>query len=123
MTNNFTISIVSNATSIPLPSLTLQVLNTQKTYAKLQLNTNLAGLLYYELRLSPLSNPISLIQLKYEIKQKNTTLQSQQDFIDKQIYITDRDHRINLIALNAGNNFIEFENLLPQRSYSFCAYF
>jgi len=93
---------------VSLPSLTLQVLNTQKTYAKLQLYTNLAGLLYYELRLSPLSNPIDLVQLKYEIKQKNTTLESQQDFIDKKIYITDRDHRINLITLNAGNNFIEF---------------
>lgn len=69
------------------------------------MNTNLAGLLYYELKLSPLINPIDLVQLKYEIKQKNITLQSQQDFINKQIYITDRDHRINLITLISGNNY------------------
>lgn len=72
--DNFTIDIISNTTTVPTPTLTLLVLNTQKTYAKLQINTNLAGLLYYELRLTPLTNPIDLVQLKYEIKQKNTTL-------------------------------------------------
>ena len=122
-TDNFTVSIVSNTSTVPPPSLAIQVLNTQKTYAKLQVSTNLAGLLYYELKLSPLTNPIDIVTLKYEIKQTNTTIESQQDFINKQIYTTDRDHRINLITLNAGNNYVEFQNLLPQRSYSFCSYF
>jgi len=121
-TTNFTVTIVSNASTTSLPTLAIAVVNTQKTYAKLSATTNLAGILYYELKLSPLANPLALIDLKYEIKQKNLTLQSQSDFMSK-IYIADRDHRINFASMATGTNFIEFENLLPERQYTFCAYF
>jgi hypothetical protein len=121
--NNFTVNIVANATTATTPTLEITVVNTQKTYAKLTATTNLAGLLYYELKLAPLTNSLSLLQLKYEIKQKNVTLEQQSDFLTKQIYINDRDHRINVMAIANGVNTIEFENLFPERTYAFCAYF
>jgi hypothetical protein len=52
--SNFTVNVVSNATTIPLPTLSIAVVNTQKTYSKLSVTTNLAGILYYELKISPL---------------------------------------------------------------------
>jgi hypothetical protein len=73
-TTNFTVNVVSNSTTSSIPSLSIVVVNTQKTYAKLSVTTNLAGILYYELKLSPLNAPLDLLQLKYEIKQKNLTL-------------------------------------------------
>lgn len=53
-----------------------------------------------------MSDTIELMQLKYEIKQKNVTLEKQRDFVDKWIYLNDRDHRIDLVTLNAGNNYL-----------------
>ena len=120
--SNLTVNVISNASTIALPTLSIAVVNTQKTYTKLSVTTNLPGILYYELKLAPLASPLSLLQLKYEIKQLNTTLQSQKDFLSR-IYVNDRDHRINFKTIATGVNFIEFENLLPDREYAFCAYF
>ena len=55
---NFIVNVISNATTIATPSLSLAVVNTQKTYAKISLTSNLAGIFYYELKLSPLTNPL-----------------------------------------------------------------
>lgn len=64
-TSSFDVNIVANTTTVTAPTLTITVVNTQKTYTKLTATTNLAGLLYYELKLAPLINPLSLLQLKY----------------------------------------------------------
>lgn len=86
--------------------MSLTVVNTQKTYAKLKANTNLNGFIYYELKLSPLRSPLDLIELKYQIKQKNLTREQQADFLNKQIYTSDRDHRIDFIPAFSGDNNI-----------------
>jgi hypothetical protein len=64
-TSSFNVNIVANTTTVTAPTLAITVVNTQKTYTKLTATTNLAGLLYYELKLAPLINPLSLLQLKY----------------------------------------------------------
>ena len=45
--------------------MSIAVVNTQKTYTKLSVTTNLPGILYYELKLAPLKSPLSLLLLKY----------------------------------------------------------
>ena len=58
---NFTVNVVSNASTIAAPTFSIAVVNTQKTYAKLSLTTNLAGILYYELKLTSSSTPLELL--------------------------------------------------------------
>lgn len=51
------------------------------------------------------------------------TLESNSDYINSQIYIGDRDHRVGYTsALIAGSNFLSITNLLPERSYTLCGY-
>ena len=47
---------------------------------------------------------------------------SQTDFL-RTIYQADRDHRVNIAKLNSGFNSLSFENLLPEKNYTLCAYF
>lgn len=105
--SNLTVIVVSNTSTIASPTFSIAVVNTQKTYTKLSVTTNLPGILYYELKLAPLQSPLTLLLLKYEIKQLNMTLQTQKDFLSK-VYVNDRDHRINFKAMGTGVNFIEF---------------
>ncbi len=46
-TSSVTVNVVTNTTTLPAPSLTLAIANTQKTYAKLTATVNLNGYLYY----------------------------------------------------------------------------
>ncbi len=52
------VTIIANVTTNINPSVSLSVVNTQKTYAKLNVTTNIEGLLFYELKLSPLTSPM-----------------------------------------------------------------
>ena len=97
-------NIIANTTTALTPTLTMAVVNTQKTYARINLTTNMNGIVYYELKLSPLSSPMTLVNLKYQIKQNNVIVESQTDFLNQQIYTNDRDHRINLMAVTSGLN-------------------
>lgn len=41
----------------------------------------------------------------------------------RQIYVGDRDHRIDFTTLSMGNNNIVLKNLLIEREYQWCSYF
>jgi hypothetical protein len=81
-TSSITVNIIANTTTAITPTLSMSVVNTQKTYARINLTTNMNGLIYYELKLSPLSSPMSLINLKYQIKQNDVAVESQTDFLN-----------------------------------------
>lgn len=93
-----------------------------KTYAGFEATINLNGQLFYELKLSPLSDPFSLTTLKSKIKEYELTVESNKDFMTY-IHNADRDHRIGIKGKNAGTYPIEFEDLLPGRGYTLCMYF
>ena len=50
------------------PTLSIDLVNIQKTYAGLQITTNLNGQLYYELKLSDENEAMSIVSLKSEVK-------------------------------------------------------
>jgi len=119
-----TINIVSSPSLNITPSFTLTISNVQKTYVSVCMNTNVAGLFFYELQLAPLSYPLSIQTIKSYVKSNIIILQSNQDFLTTKIYVGDRDQRVGYApALIAGSNYVSINNLLPERSYSICGYF
>lgn len=113
-----TINVVSQPSLNVTPSFTLSISNVQKTYVSVCFTTNVVGLFFYELQLAPLSNPMTIQQIKSYIKSNSLVLQSNQDFLTTKIYIGDRDQRLGYAAgLIAGSNYASIDNLLPERSY------
>ena len=60
--------MISNSTTNILPTLSIVTKNIQKTYASFDITTNLDGHIFYELKLSPLNDPLELEDLKFSIK-------------------------------------------------------
>jgi hypothetical protein len=105
------------------PTFSITASNVQKTFAAIQLTTNVAGFFYYELSIAPLAAPFSLSAIQTYIKNNNLILQSNNDYLTH-IYIGDRDQRVGYASATvAGTNFVSINNLLPERSYTMCGYF
>lgn len=100
-TSSITVNIISNSTTNMSPTLSLVQKNVLKTYAGFEATINLNGQVFYELKLSPLSDPFSLTTLKSKIKEYELTVESNKDFMTV-IYNADRDHRIGIMGKNAG---------------------
>lgn len=109
---NITINIISNSTTNVRPSFTLNSRNLQKTYAGLEVNPNLSGQIYYELKLANSGAFMNLVDLKATIKEHNLLLSSQADYMNF-IYQTERYHRIGIQNVATGPNPLEFHDLLP----------
>ena len=123
-TTKTTITVLSSPSLNQIPTFTLTVANAQKTYANFQLLTNIPGLCFYHIRLSPLATPLSVGVIKRYIKSNTLILSSNNDYLTTKIYSEDRYERVGYSSiLIAGNNFFSVEDLLPQRSYTICAYF
>jgi len=67
-TSKTTINIISNTSLALSPTFTLSVANAQKTYANFQITTNIPGICYYHIRLSPLATPLGLSDIKTLVK-------------------------------------------------------
>lgn len=117
-----TVNIVTNIANTA-PTLTINQVNILKTVAVWNLTTNTNGFIFYSLQLGNQVPPLDALNLKVQVKSLNLTLQSQSDFLTY-VYTQDRDYRVGMIsAATAGNNPITFSNLLPQKTYTLCAYF
>jgi hypothetical protein len=72
--NTITINIVSSPALNATPAQTITVANAQKTYANFQVNTNVPGLFFYEIKLAPLTTPFSQISIAARVKASSTVL-------------------------------------------------
>lgn len=115
---------IDNAGTNTAPTFSITPANVQKTFAAIQITTNVPGYFYYELSISPLSIPLSLTDIHTYIKTNSPTLQSNTDYLTTRIYSVDRDRRVGYSnILIAGANFVNIEQLLPERQYTLCGYF
>lgn len=62
------------------------------------------------------------MDLKLAVKESKLSLESQADFLDS-IYLEDRDHRVGMQDVATGINSLEFEEMLPGKSYTLCVWF
>jgi len=123
-TTKTTINIVSAPSLNLTPTFSLLVANAQKTYANFQVITNIPGLCFYHIRLSSLLTPLSVATIKTYIKSNKLIISSNNDYLTTKIYLEDRYERVGYSSLLiTGNNYFNVEDLLPQRSYTLCAYF
>lgn len=119
-----TINIVSSPALMVVPTFSLSASNVQKTFATIQVATNIPGYLFYQLAISPLALPLSLADIHTYIKSNTPILESNSDYLTTKIYKTDRDQRVGFADMLVGGiNFINIDSLLPERKYTFCAYF
>ena len=110
------VQIIANSTTDVSPTFTVEDKNLQKTYAGFDVTVNIPGQIFYELKLSPLSDPLSLVDLKTNVKEYELILEAQDDYLE-QIYLDERDHRVGMKNVNTGVNALEFDDLLPGESY------
>jgi hypothetical protein len=122
ITNSLLTVNIQTGVANTTPTLILSRINTLKTVAVYNFTTNTNGFLFYSLTLGANVQPMDALSLKVQIKSINLTLQSQSDFLTH-IYTADRDYRVNMLKAVTGNTQITFSNLLPQKSYTLCAYF
>jgi hypothetical protein len=118
------INIVSSPPLNITPTQTLTVLDVQKTYAHFQITTNLPGLFYYHAKLAPFTTPFSISAIQSYVKSNSLIIQSNNDYLTTQIYNSDRDERVGFSSIiTAGINYLNLEDLLPERAYGLCGYF
>ena len=102
-TSNIVVDVIANATTDVPPTFTLESKNLQKTYAGFDVTANMPGQIFYELKLAPLSAPLSLLDLKTSVKEYQLTLESSSDYLNN-IYEGERDHRVGMLTGVAGVN-------------------
>lgn len=74
--------------------------------------------------MAPLAVPLSVSIIKTDVKANTLVLQSNKDYLNVQIYNLDRDERVGFFpATIAGNNYLNIDDLLPERDYVLCGYF
>lgn len=125
LTNSLILITIAAAPALNVtPTQTLTVLDAQKTYARIQVTTNLPGYFYYHMNLAPFTTPYTASAIKAAIKANSLTIESNADYLTTAIYSADRDQRVGFTAItSAGSTNFNLENLLPERSYGLCGYF
>lgn len=69
LSNNFILITIAAAPALNItPTQTLTVLDAQKTYARIQVTTNLPGYFYYHMNLAPFTTPYTASAIKAAIK-------------------------------------------------------
>jgi hypothetical protein len=122
--STLTINIINLSAQNIAPTFTLSAVNIQKSYTSFLINTNIPGEFYYHLRLAPLSVPLGISTIKTDVKANTLVLQSNKDYLNVQIYSSDRDERVGFHPVTiAGNNYLNIDDLLPERDYVLCGYF
>ena len=105
--NTTTINVVSNASLTNAPEFNISSSNIQKTYSTFQVDTNVPGFFFYELKVSPINSQLGFTDIQTYVKSNNKTLESNNDYLTTKIYNLDRDHRVGYSAmLVAGANFV-----------------
>ena len=61
------------------------------------------GQIFYELKLSPMSSPLDLLDLKTYVKEYEHALENQKDYLTE-IYQDERDHRVGMFDAITGVN-------------------
>ena len=69
-----TITIASNATLTSDPTFTMTATNVQKTFAAFQIDTNVPGFFYYELKIAPITTQLTMNEIQTFVKTNNMTL-------------------------------------------------
>jgi hypothetical protein len=104
--NTIQINLINSPPLNITPTQTLAVVNVQKTYANIQVTTNLLGSFYYQVGLAPINSPLSIAAIQSYVKTNSVILQSGNDFLTTQIYNTDRDQRVGFsLILSIGSNY------------------
>lgn len=105
--NSIQVIIASAASLNATPTQTITVIDAQKTYAHFRVTTNVPGFFFYHANLAPFSTPLSLSNIQTLVKSNNPVVESNSDYLNKQIYNLDRDNRVGFSPMaNIGNNFV-----------------
>ena len=119
---NVTINIISSGVVLT-PQISFVVANRQRTFVEFNITTNTDGNVYYHYQLGQDMEPINEVDLKVRVKSHEDVIESMDDFMNDRIYTDDRDEQVGHMIERAGTTqFTRFENLLPQRWYTFCFY-
>lgn len=121
-TENVTITIGAAIVLPASPSVSIILINRQKTFLDFNITTSVPGTVFYHLELGQNVAAMDITELQVKVKNNNTIVESMNDFLSY-VYTGDRDKRVGFSVRSAAGQFtLRQSNMLPERYYTFCAY-
>lgn len=99
----------------------IETTNQQKNFLSFNLTTNIYSILYYHFKIGTEEKPLTSNEIKIKTKNNENVLESMPDYMDR-MYTVDRDERVGIYVMEAGEHTVTFRDLLPERYYTLCVY-
>jgi len=105
--------VVSALTLPTSPSLSLQLINRQKTFLDFNITPTVTGNIFYHFQIGQDVSPLSLTEIQVYLKNNQNIIQSMDDFKSR-LYVNERDSRVGLIVRTSTTMFTQrISSLLP----------